>query len=67
MEAARLTSLTVGGGCAAKYSASRLEELLKKLNSDRSYVYLKRQVEMDVVAKIEKLGIEGIDTRKEYL
>jgi selenide,water dikinase len=24
-----LTSLTVGGGCAAKYSASRLEELLK--------------------------------------
>ncbi|MGB9109176.1 MAG: penicillin-binding protein 2 [Telluria sp.] len=41
-------------------------ELLKKLNSDRSYVYLKRQVEMDVVAKIEKMGIEGIDTRKEY-
>ncbi|ALK95860.1 cell division protein [Massilia sp. WF1] len=41
-------------------------ELLKKLNSDRSYVYLKRQVEMDVVAKIEKLGIDGLDTRKEY-
>lgn len=41
-------------------------ELQKKLNSDRSYVYLKRQVEMDVVAKIEKLGIDGIDTRKEY-
>jgi cell division protein FtsI (penicillin-binding protein 3) len=50
--------------------ASMLEmpqaELLKKLNSDRSYVYLKRQVEMDVVARIEKLGIDGIDTRKEY-
>jgi selenide,water dikinase len=29
VEAASLTSLTVGGGCAAKYSASRLEELLK--------------------------------------
>jgi selenide,water dikinase len=29
VEAAGLTSLTVGGGCAAKYSASRLEELLK--------------------------------------
>ncbi len=29
MEVANLTSLTVGGGCAAKYSASRLEELLK--------------------------------------
>ncbi|MDN4053329.1 penicillin-binding protein 2 [Massilia sp. YIM B02763] len=41
-------------------------DLLKKLDSDRSYVYLKRQVEMDTVAKIEKLGIDGIDTRKEY-
>jgi cell division protein FtsI (penicillin-binding protein 3) len=41
-------------------------ELQKKLNSNRSYVYLKRQVEMDIVAKIEKLGIDGIDTRKEY-
>jgi len=41
-------------------------ELRKKLDSDRNYVYLKRQVEMDVVAKIEKLGIDGIDTRKEY-
>ena len=29
MEAASLTSLTVGGGCAAKYSAARLEDLLK--------------------------------------
>ncbi len=29
MEAASLTGLSVGGGCAAKYSASRLEELLK--------------------------------------
>src|SRR5258707_15404047 len=27
--ATSLTSLTAGGGCAAKYSASRLEELLK--------------------------------------
>lgn len=41
-------------------------DLLKKLDSDRSYVYLKRQVELDTVAKIEKLGIDGIDTRKEY-
>jgi selenide, water dikinase len=29
VEASSLTSLTVGGGCAAKYSAARLEELLK--------------------------------------
>lgn len=41
-------------------------ELRKKLDSDRTFVYLKRQVEMDVIAKIEKLGIAGLDTRKEY-
>ncbi|HZV66669.1 MAG TPA: penicillin-binding protein 2, partial [Telluria sp.] len=41
-------------------------ELRKKLDSDRGFVYLKRQVEMDVVDKIVKLNIEGIDTRKEY-
>jgi selenide,water dikinase len=29
METPTLTGLTVGGGCAAKYSAARLEELLK--------------------------------------
>ena len=29
MEGATLTGLTAGGGCAAKYSAARLEELLK--------------------------------------
>ena len=41
-------------------------ELRKKLDSDRTFVYLKRQVEMDVIAQIEKLKIDGIDTRKEY-
>lgn len=41
-------------------------DLRKKLDSDRTFVYLKRQVEMDVVEKIEKLKIDGIDTRKEY-
>ncbi|MFC5458474.1 peptidoglycan D,D-transpeptidase FtsI family protein [Massilia niabensis] len=41
-------------------------ELRKKLDSDRTFVYLKRQVEMDVIARIEKLKITGIDTRKEY-
>ena len=29
VEAPSLTSLTAGGGCAAKYSAARLEELLR--------------------------------------
>lgn len=41
-------------------------ELRTKLDSDKSFVYLKRQVEMDVADKIVKLGIDGINTRKEY-
>ena len=41
-------------------------DLRKKLDSDRTFVYLKRQVEMDIIAQIEKLKIDGIDTRKEY-
>ena len=41
-------------------------DLRKKLDSDRSFVYLKRQVEQDVADKIVKLGIDGIQTRKEY-
>ena len=41
-------------------------DLRKKLDSDRTFVYLKRQVEMPVIEQIEKLKIEGLDTRKEY-
>jgi cell division protein FtsI (penicillin-binding protein 3) len=41
-------------------------DLYNKLDSDRSFVYLKRQVELDTVDKILKLRIAGIDTRKEY-
>jgi cell division protein FtsI (penicillin-binding protein 3) len=41
-------------------------ELSKKLGSHRTFVYLKRQVENDTVDKILKLGIKGIETRKEY-
>jgi cell division protein FtsI (penicillin-binding protein 3) len=41
-------------------------ELHEKLDSDRSFVYLKRQVEPEVTEKIAKLGIAGIETRKEY-
>jgi cell division protein FtsI (penicillin-binding protein 3) len=41
-------------------------EMRKKLDSDRTFVYLKRQVEMDVIARIDKLKINGLDTRKEY-
>ncbi|KIF81933.1 peptidoglycan D,D-transpeptidase FtsI family protein [Noviherbaspirillum autotrophicum] len=42
------------------------QELNKKLDSDRTFVYLKRQVEQDTADKILKLGISGIATRKEY-
>lgn len=41
-------------------------DLRKKLDSDRQFVYLKRQVEQDVADKITALGITGIETRKEY-
>jgi len=41
-------------------------ELHKKLDSDRTFVYLKRQVEMDVIEKIHALKIAGLDTRPEY-
>ncbi|MDQ1813634.1 penicillin-binding protein 2 [Massilia sp. CCM 9210] len=41
-------------------------ELRKKLDSDRTFVYLKRQVEMPVIDQIAKLDIKGLDTRKEY-
>ncbi|MEO6351548.1 MAG: penicillin-binding protein 2 [Oxalobacteraceae bacterium] len=41
-------------------------DLRKKLDSDRSFVYLKRQVESDVTDKILALNIDGIQTRKEY-
>ena len=41
-------------------------DLRKKLDSDRTFVYLKRQVEQEPVEKILKLNIPGIHTRKEY-
>lgn len=41
-------------------------ELRKKLDSDRQFVYLKRQVEPAVTERIAALGIAGIETRKEY-
>jgi len=41
-------------------------ELNKKLGSDQSFVYLKRQVEEKTVAQILALDIKGIHTRNEY-
>ncbi|TXI91068.1 MAG: penicillin-binding protein 2 [Burkholderiaceae bacterium] len=41
-------------------------DLRKKLDSDKQFVYLKRQVEQDIADKITALNIPGIETRKEY-
>lgn len=41
-------------------------ELRKKLDSDKTFVYLKRQVESSVTDKIMALKIDGIETKKEY-
>ncbi len=41
-------------------------DLKKKLDSDRTFVYLKRQVEPDVADQIAALDIAGIHTKKEY-
>jgi cell division protein FtsI (penicillin-binding protein 3) len=41
-------------------------ELRKKLDSDRQFVYLKRQVEPQISDKIQALAIPGVETRKEY-
>jgi cell division protein FtsI (penicillin-binding protein 3) len=41
-------------------------DLHKRLDSDRSFVYLKRQVEQGVTDQVLKLGINGIGTRREY-
>ncbi|HEY0941671.1 MAG TPA: penicillin-binding protein 2 [Steroidobacter sp.] len=42
------------------------KELRKKLDSDRTFVYLKRQVEQDVTDKVGALNIPGIGMRREY-
>ncbi|PRC95210.1 peptidoglycan D,D-transpeptidase FtsI family protein [Solimicrobium silvestre] len=41
-------------------------DLRKKLDSDRQFVYLKRQVEQATADKIVALNLSGIQTRKEY-
>jgi len=50
----------------AKLLGINEKNLYARLDSDRAFVYLKRQVEMDVADAILKLGIKGIQTRKEY-
>ena len=57
--AAKLTEL-------AKLLDMPERELRKKLDSDRNFVYLKRQVEQSIADEIVQLDIPGIETRKEY-
>jgi cell division protein FtsI (penicillin-binding protein 3) len=41
-------------------------ELSKKLDEDKSFVWVKRQVDADVAKKIAELNLKGIYQRKEY-
>lgn len=50
----------------AKLLGMNERDLRKKLDSDRTFVYLKRQVEQDATDKIAKLNVPGIGTRREY-
>lgn len=50
----------------AKLLGMSLRDLKKRLDVDRTFVYLKRQVEPDVTEQILKLKINGIGTRREY-
>lgn len=50
----------------AKLLGMKESDLSKRMNSDRSFVYLKRQVEIETADKIMALGIPGVATRKEY-
>lgn len=50
----------------AKLLGMSKRDLDRKLDSDKGFVYLKRQVEPDVAEAVVKLGIEGVQTRKEY-
>ena len=43
------------------------KNLLARLDSDRNFVYLKRQVELDVAQAIQKLGIRGIHSRRAFI
>ncbi len=50
----------------AKLLAMDRRELDRKLAEDKNYVYLKRQVDADVAAKVAALNIRGINQRNEY-
>lgn len=53
-------------GALAKLLDMSERDLRKKLDSDRTFVYLKRQVEQDIIDKITALNVPGVSTRREY-
>lgn len=50
----------------AKLLDMHLSELRGKLDEDKTFVWLKRQIDEPVAQQIAALGIKGIYTRKEY-
>jgi cell division protein FtsI/penicillin-binding protein 2 len=52
-------------GLLAQILETDSSELLEKLDSDRSFVYLKRKVPPHLAKKVRALGIQGIGTREE--
>jgi cell division protein FtsI (penicillin-binding protein 3) len=50
----------------AKLLSMDRRELDRKLAEDKNYVYLKRQVDADVAARVAALNIRGINQRNEY-
>ncbi len=50
----------------AKLLDMPLAELKKKLDEDKSFVWLKRQIDEPTAQQVATLGIKGVYTRKEY-
>jgi cell division protein FtsI (penicillin-binding protein 3) len=50
----------------AKLLEMPLSDLKKKLDEDKSFVWLKRQIDEPTAQQVAALGIKGVYTRKEY-
>jgi cell division protein FtsI (penicillin-binding protein 3) len=53
-------------GEAAKLLGMPLADLKKRLNSDKNFVWIRRQVDEPVALKVKALDIKGLYLRKEY-
>lgn len=74
MQVKAIWAIPEDASSAPKEKLRRLAELLEmpedtlmaKLNSEKSFVYLKRQVDLETADKIKALEIPGIQQKKEY-